>query len=847
MWQQQARNQVTQGPGAIQVMNARMLLLGVVLLTCTPAPPSGPPPSPLGRVGQDTYVLEVSSDGRAWNLLRDGVGVVALDPYAVELGTLLQLNETLSYDPYWLENTRDPLQPEPPLDLRWETVTQAVLRNPGPEQLEVALSFTDGAVAALTAQATDSGRFRLQLRVEQEGPGSKVAFMRVGLGVDAQEGFYGLGEWPDAINHRGHRRPMQMEIDPSVESFNNENHAPVPLLIGTRGWGVFVESTLVGVFDVAAASPTRVAFAYGTGPTSLTQPLVFHLMAAEHPLDVLRHYHAVTAPARLPAPWALGPWIWRNENRDAAQVADDIRILRNLDLATSAIWLDRPYSTDVNTFDFNPTMFPDPAAMVADIHAHGLRLAAWHTPYVAPGAQPFHQQALDGGYFPPVTGTVLNGWSKPVDFTRPAALAWWQQNLRSLVNAGVEGFKLDYAEDVVPALYHARNEWRFFDGSDERTMHHGYTVAYHKAYADLLAEDGGFLLCRAARWGDQAQVSVIWPGDLDATFTQFKERFTTRGGDSVVGVGGLPASVMMGLGLSASGFPFFGADTGGYRHGPPGKELFIRWAQQAALSSVMQVGDSTSQTPWEFTAENGRDMETLAIYRVYARLHLRLFPYEWTYAQNMAATGRPITRPFGLAFPQSGAHPTDQYMFGDELLVAPVLVDGVRSRSVLLPPGNWVNWWTGEVLPGNRTVTVEAGLQTLPLLAQAGSVVPLLRPGIDTLSPATVADVESFANDAGRLFVRVFPGAAPHTFTVYDGSTVDHQDGVVSVTSGAVFAQGTVLEWVALPQPAGVMLDGAVLSQDGDPNAASGWRYTAETGGTVWVAIPAGSHTVTVQ
>ena len=107
----------------------------------------------------------------------------------------------------------------------------------------------------------------------------------------------------------------------------------------------------------------------------------------------------------------------------------------------------------------------------------GLRLAAWHTPYVADTAQPFRQQALDNGYFPPVTGTVLNGWSKPIDFTNPAALTWWQSNLRPMIGAGIEGFNLDYAEDVVPALYDTRNIWRFADGSDERTMHRVLGVA----------------------------------------------------------------------------------------------------------------------------------------------------------------------------------------------------------------------------------------------------------------------------------------------------------------------------------------------------------------------------------
>ena len=144
-------------------------------------------------------------------------------------------------------------------------------------------------------------------------------------------------------------------------------------------------------------------------------------------------------------------------------------------------------------------------------------------------------------------------------------------------------------------------------------------------------------------------------------------------------VGGLPASVVYGLSLGPSGFPFYGADTGGYRHSPPDKETFTRWFEQTALSSVMQIGTSTNDVAWEFDPETGFDAEMLDWYRIYVRLHLRLWPYEWTLARNIAEDGRPIQRPLGLQYPQLGEHPDDIYMFGDDLLVAPVLERGQRE------------------------------------------------------------------------------------------------------------------------------------------------------------------------
>ena len=175
-----------------------------------------------------------------------------------------------------------------------------------------------------------------------------------------------------------------------------------------------------------------------------------------------------------------------------------------------------------------------------------------------------------------------------------------------------------------------------------------------------------------------------------------------------------------GLSLGVSGFPFYGADTGGYLHAPPDKELFTRWFEQTALSTVMQMGNAANTVAWEPDATTGYDAEMLGWYRTYTRLHLRLFPYVWTYAENLATDGRPIARALGLAYPELGVHPSDEYLFGDSLLVAPVLERGATSRSVLLPAGRWIDWWTGVVHDGGATITADAPLGTLPLYLREG-------------------------------------------------------------------------------------------------------------------------------
>ena len=240
------------------------------------------------------------------------------------------------------------------------------------------------------------------------------------------------------------------------------------------------------------------------------------------------------------------------------------------------------------------------------------------------------------------------------------------------------------------------------------------TKFYHRVYADLLPDTGGFLLCRSATWGEQRTGVIIWPGDLDANLSLHRERVETEDGGSYIAVGGLGASMIAGLSLGPSGFAFYGSDTGGYRNAPPNRETFIRWFQQTALSSIMQIGTNTNDVAWELGGDNGFDQESLDLYRIFTRLHLRLFPYAWSYAAALPRTGRPIQRPFGWQHPELNHHPWDTYFFGDHLLVPPS-VDG-EKRSILFPPGRWYDWWTGDLVEGGEERVVAAPLDLCPFI-----------------------------------------------------------------------------------------------------------------------------------
>lgn len=799
----------------------------VLALACRPDPPT--------VVGPDS--VTVTFDGEALELSRDGDALLRLPLDGIELGEVQAYEENRSYDPYYPNDLADG-------GVVWRRAEGASGFLP-----ILHLAFDGGATARLTVGESGEETFALALSAVTS-PDAPVALVRLRATLDEREGLYGLGSALDHVNRRGSVRAVQLEADPTTEAFSNEAHVHVPLVIGTEGWGWLVRDDHPMTFDLGATAPDTLEITVGLGEAA-PAGVAWDWYVADHPLDVTARYWQATGLHRLPAPWALGPWHWRDENEDQAEVESDLRTLRDLDLATTGVWIDRPYATGVNTFDFDPAKFPDPQAMIELAHDLGFRMALWHTPYVDEDETgELFVTADEEGYFPPVHPLSFIDWGTPLDYTNPDAYAWWQGLIDRYTTMGIEGYKLDYAEEVLVGALGGRLPWEFWDGSDERTMHAQYQRLYHQVYAETLPADGGFLLCRTGAWGDQVNGPIVWPGDLDATMDRWGDEATDRDGEAYVAVGGLPASLVDALSLGPSGFPFYGSDTGGYRHSPPDDETFTRWFQQTALSSVMQVGNSTNDVVWEPTAENGFDAATLEGFRLFARLHLRLWPYLWTEATAVGeGRGRPLMRPLGLAVPGLGVHPDDTYLLGEHLLVAPVVDRGARSREVTFPSGRWIDWFRGTV-HGEGVETVAAELDELPLYLAEGGIVALLRPTIDTLAPTAVpAEVDSYATTPGILWPRVFPGADGEV-ELFDGTRIAQRvDGgtILEWTGGGDFRDGAVVEAVGTARPASVELDGQALPEQPDlatVEAAGGWWWTEEVGGSLFVRVPDGSHEV---
>jgi alpha-D-xyloside xylohydrolase len=601
---------------------------------------------------------------------------------------------------------------------------------------------------------------------------------------DDETAYYGTGERFNALNQRGYVLPVVTD-----DRYGNKgvgSYKPVPFFMSSRGFGVWVDTLAPGVLDLSATERFTSKLRF---PGSRLRVV---LLAGPALADVLAAFTDLTGRPPVPPAWSFALWKSRDIHRSAEEVYEDVERLRAHRIPASVLVIDSPWETGFNTFEVNRTQFPDPEAMFARVRELGFEVALWLTPFVndrnveeVPGIDPvsanFAAAAAAGHLVERADGTVaLVEWWKGrgglVDFTDPAAVAWWHGLLDRTRRYGVRAFKVDDGEgNFVPDAV-------FADGTPARTMKNRYGLLYDgamQAWVDEALDGDGVLLVRSGTTGMQ-RYPFAWAGDNRGSFA-FDD--------------GLPSVVLAGQNAALSGISLWGSDIAGYA-GRPGKEVFIRWTQFATFTPLMQVHGTANLGPWDF------DDETLAVFRRFATLRIRLFPYLLETAHEAAATGLPPIRPMALAFqddPAAAEH-VFQYLFGADLLVAPMVQPGTR-RSVYLPAGEWVDYWSRERHAGPRTLEVAAPLDEIPLFVRAGAILPLLPEGVETLVRRHAGlSSEVVALDERRV-LEVWPGAA---------GTLRTREGLAAELAGGG-GRATLRLVSATPRPLEVRLVGRAL------------------------------------
>ncbi len=380
----------------------------------------------------------------------------------------------------------------------------------------------------------------------------------------------------------------------------------------------------------------------------------------------------------LPPPSQFALMKWRDEVSGPADLFEDVRRLRAAGIPVGWVSLDNPWETCPGSFAWDRSRIPDPAGLIRDLHRQNVRFMLW--------VSPDDFCSSDAGY--PPQGLIPTPVGRELDLTDPVVVAEFERRLRSVLSLGVDGVKGDRGDE-------GELEARALD------LHNRYPLLYAQAVSDVLRSLRGndfSTIFRAAGPGEQRLVPGFWNGDVPGDFV------------------GLQRAILQGASAGIAGFSVWGSDIGGYASAQLTPEVFARWTQLGAVSPVFEVGGAgPNSTPW--VMGDG----AMTALRESAVLHYELFPYLY----GLVRAGVPVLRPLAYGYPQDERSWQAEYelLVGDSLLAAPVVGPGT-TPSVYLPPGRWVDLYSGATVDGGVAFTRQTPLDQLPLYLRAGSVVP---------------------------------------------------------------------------------------------------------------------------
>lgn len=567
------------------------------------------------------------------------------------------------------------------------------------------------------------------LDADDPGRGISVAgsAFRVAKQLREDEHVYGFGEKNGQLDKRGWKLGGYNYVMWNSDTFAHDSstdpiYVSVPFYMVVRhgqAHGLFLDNTWRSTFDVGRDRSDLLTFGAEGGD------LDYYFINGPDPKKVIERYTALTGRTPLPPRWALGFNQCRYSYYPESRVRWLADTFREKKIPADVIWLDIHYQDGYKPFTWSPERFPDPKKMISDLGRQGFHLVTivdahpkkekGYAPYDQGIAKDYFVKNPDGSVYEaqvwPSQAEKNPGPSVFPDFSRPAVRAWWGSLYKDFLDAGVSGIWNDMNE---PAVFDVASGTMpldlVFDNEGQPTTHR----EVHNVYGQLMSratfeglsrlrpDERPFVLTRASFAGGQ-RYAAVWPGDNTSEWSSLRQSIPTL------------------LGLGLSGFAFVGCDIGGFA-GAPSSELYTRWLQVGVFYPFMRshsTWGSNDKEPWSFGYQNE------IINRHAIELRYELLPYIYNVMQQSSQSGVPAMRPLFLDFPEdegtSGLN--DEFLFGDALLVAPVLNEGANERDVYLPKGQWFDYWTGRSFTGGQSIHVPVTLASLPLFVRGGGMI----------------------------------------------------------------------------------------------------------------------------
>lgn len=478
----------------------------------------------------------------------------------------------------------------------------------------------------------------------------------------------------------------------------------IPVVISDRGFGLYFENPSPGLLSLGSAQPDLVSYEAASGPLSC---FIFH---PQDPRNIMEPYTALTGRQPLPPLWALGYIQSRFGYENETEATNMVNQMVGQGFPLDAIVFDLQWQGGVGemgNFKWDTGRFPDPEAMMQEFRDLGVKSVCIADPYFTQECQYFGMLSGIGwfaktpGGAPYILDNFWAGRAGLIDITDPAAANWFWQRCKALIDGGVEGLWTDLGE---PEL--APDDMVFYSG-EAVDVRQTYNLQWAGGIFGHFSEDFPdrrlFNLTRSGYAGMQRYSTFPWSGDVQKSF------------------GGMYSQVPVMLGMGLSGFGYMGADIGGFT-GEFNPELYTRWQQMGAFIPVMRAhGVSVATEPIHYPEPYK------GIVKKFITLRYQFLPYNYTLAHTNSLSGMPPARPLFFEDPALD-WVDDEYFWGDDLLVAPVMEQEAVSRQVAFPPGRWIGFFDLIAYEGGSIRQVPAPLEVLPLFVRAGALVPLIEP-----------------------------------------------------------------------------------------------------------------------
>ena len=534
--------------------------------------------------------------------------------------------------------------------------------------------------------------------VEDKGVISRTS---ISFHADNDEVFAGTGERFQKIDLSG--KTIQLENQDGQGVNNRRTYKNIPFYISSNLYGMFLHTSAHSKFSFADHSTRSVQI------ISEQQSLDFFLIGGEGIEEILYQYRLLTGFPGLPPLWSFGIWMSRMTYFSADEVNEICMRLREEKFPCDVIHLDTGwFKTDwLCEWKFNDKRFPEPKKFISDLKSRGFRISLWQLPYISADAEQ-HDEAVKNKYIGKIKKKKKQDGSNfseldyagTIDFTRPKAVEWYKELLRNLLEMGVACIKTDFGESIhMDAEYH---------GMKPEILHNLYALLYQKAAFEITREiTGEGIIWARAGWAGCQRYPVHW------------------GGDAACSWDGMAGSLKGGLHLGLSGFGFWSHDVPGF-HGVPDfmnsvipDDLYVRWTQFGVFTSHIRYHGTSRREPYHFP--NISD-----IVKRWWNLRYALIPYIYEQSRKSTSTGYPLLRALIFHHPDDKMcwHIHDQYYFGDDFLIAPVM-NSENKRDVYLPEGKWKNLFSGLVTDGAIWLkNFELPLSEMPVWIRYGAEIP---------------------------------------------------------------------------------------------------------------------------